>query len=366
MLRRSIIIGLAGTLASCTLAGRGSDARTDRTTASGKLEALIKQRMRSGRIPGMQVAIVAEGRPKFSRAYGLADVEHGVPVTIETVFPINSMTKCFTCVAIMQLCEEGRLELDAPISRYLVDLPESWHAVTVRQAMSHVSGLPDIFTDVLIGEGADAEAWAAVRALPLEAAPGERSAYNQTNYVLLKQIIEVLSGKPFADFLTERQFDVAGMRRVRFGDTFDVIEKSAQPYSHMRRVRGSGEVLGTTLSHWIDDIPPIMRAAAGVYTNADDMARWLTALLSGSLLSDEGLAQMWTETRLIDGDGSGWALGWLVIPSEQGRVVAGIGGGRNAMFVYPDRKMAVVVLTNLVGANPHNFLENIAQVYGSD
>jgi CubicO group peptidase (beta-lactamase class C family) len=102
--------------------------------------------MKESHIPGMQVAVVQHGKLVLTRAYGLADVQHSVPVTTKTPFSIASITKAFTGVAIMQLVEEGKgkLDLDAPVSRYLSSLPVAWRPVTIQQLLTHVSGLPDI------------------------------------------------------------------------------------------------------------------------------------------------------------------------------------------------------------------------------
>jgi len=120
------------------------------------VETFLQKEMKERHIPGMQVAVVQHGKLVLTRAYGLADVQHSVPVTTKTPFSIASMTKAFTGVAIMQLAEEGKLDLKAPVSQYLSGLPPAWRPVTIQQLLTHVSGIPDIVnpkTGKLAGDG---------------------------------------------------------------------------------------------------------------------------------------------------------------------------------------------------------------------
>ncbi len=147
--------------------------------ANDQTRRFIRQTMQEQRIPGLQIAVVKDGQVVLSETYGLANVENGVVATRSTRFPLNSATKSFTAVALAQLAQDRRVELDAPIARYLDDLPESWRAVRVRQLLAHTSGLPDILdAEGLLGGGSEQDAWQAVRALPTEAKAGERFQYN--------------------------------------------------------------------------------------------------------------------------------------------------------------------------------------------
>jgi CubicO group peptidase (beta-lactamase class C family) len=156
----------------------------------------------------MQVAVVRYGKLVFLHAFGLADVENRRPVTNKSVFPTASATKAFTGVALVQLVESGKLDLAAPVSRYLDGLPAAWQRVTVLQLATHISGLPnfvnndtgDLITGVQMARANTADwdaAWAKVQTLPMEFPPGEKYSYNQTNYVLLGKIIDKQSGEPF-------------------------------------------------------------------------------------------------------------------------------------------------------------------------
>ncbi|HIE1097929.1 MULTISPECIES: serine hydrolase domain-containing protein [Stenotrophomonas] len=331
--------------------------------ANDQTRRMIRQLMLDERIPGLQLAVVKDGQIVLSEAYGLANVENGVLVSRDTRFPLNSATKAFTGVAIAQLAEQGRLDLEAPASRYLHDLPAAWQDVRVRQLLAHTSGLPDILdANGLLGGGSEAQAWAAVTARPVEAAPGQRFAYNQTNYVLLARIIAQQSGMPFERYLATGQFSGARMARTTFGDSYDLIPDVATMYSLAPRATDAAG-MPPRLSHWFYDMPPGLWAGGGILTTADDTARWLVALTEGRLLQDASRQRMWTAERLAEGRSGPWAGGWPVLNASPDLQVAGIGGARSAFVVYPERGVAVVMLTNLVGANPQRFIPRIADFY---
>lgn len=325
----------------------------------------MRQTLREQRIPGLQIAVIKDDRIVLSESYGLANVENRVPVARTTLFPINSATKSFTGVAMMQLVEAGLVDLNAPVSGYLDGLPEAWRSVRVRQLLAHTSGLPDILDQQdLVGGGSEQEAWKAVKLLPMNAPIGERFAYNQTNYALLAQIIVRQSKMPYEKYLAERQFAVAGMRSSTFGDSYDLLANAATMYSYFPRktdAKGADE----RLSHWFYDMPHGLWAGGGIQSTADEVARWMIALSNGRLISVANVRNMWTPEKLNSGTDGSWAAGWPVLETSPHRQVAGMGGARAAFIVYPDDRLAIIVLTNLVGANPQNFIPKIAEFYKS-
>jgi CubicO group peptidase (beta-lactamase class C family) len=339
---------------------------------TGSAEALLRREMRERRIPGLQAAVVRRGKIALLKSFGLADVQNSVPVTEKSVFAINSCTKAFTGVAIMQLVEEGKIELSAPVSRYLDGLPDAWRAVTVRQLLTHVSGLPNLL-QVLdpvtngFGNGLDEESvWTKTRSMPVAFPAGERFSYNQTNYALLGKIIDKLSGKPFARVFTERQFRAAGMPDTGFGDSRDVVPNMATTYRYVKNLDGQkfGE---DKLTNNYAEFPPFRRTASGMNSTAKDIARWIIALQKGKLLkSKTTLDMLWTAGTFNDGSPAQWALGWVAKPRPKHSAVIATGGGRAAFFVYPEDDLAIVVLTNLAGAYPEDFIDELAGFYNPE
>ena len=233
----------------------------------------------------------------------------------------------------------------------------------MRNLLAHTSGLPDILDqDGLVGGGSELEAWKAVKQLPMDGPIGERFAYNQTNYALLSQIVAKQAKMPYAQYIAKRQFNVAGMHSSTFGDSYDLLPNAATMYSYFpRKTDAEGE--RERLSHWFYDMPPGLWAGGGIQTTADEIAHWMIALFGGLLISGDDLQRMWTPEKLNSGADGSWSAGWPVLQSSGHRQIAGMGGARAAFIVYPDDGLAVIVLTNLVGSNPQNFIPKIAGFY---
>lgn len=313
-------------------------------------DAIVRRAMAEQHIPGLQIAVVKDGKIVMSRAYGVADLAGRTPVTPDTVFPINSITKAFTGVAAMREVEAGRLDLSKPIGGYVADLPEAWRGVEVRRLLSHTSGLPD-FDD---SDGDGAAAWSATLAKPIRFPPGQRFDYNQTNYALVQMAINGLRGRPRDATLAGEQFALARMGHSGYGDTRDAGPGRAVSYGY-RQATPDQPVVRTEI------FSPLHRAAAGMNSTADDMARWLIALQRGKLLGPAARQAMWTPVAFSSGQNGQWGMGWLVLDRPAHRAVAMTGGSRSAVYLYPDDKVGVVILTNLAGSTPEDLVDEIAQ-----
>jgi CubicO group peptidase (beta-lactamase class C family) len=343
---------------------------------NAKIEAFLRDKMLELKIPGMQVAAIQHGKVVFRGAYGVAEVEHSVPVTDKTVWPIHSITKAFVGVAVMQLVEAGKLELDAPVARYLDDLPQDWRAVTIRQLLTHTSGLPDLRAfpadDSRMVDYDEGVTWAKMRAAPVLAAPGETFHYDTLNYILIGKIIDKLSGEPFTRYLAERQFKVAGMPSAVFGDANNVVPNLAGTYWYYRYVnytRESSETLQIYDRQW----PPYMWTAAGINVTLDDLARWSIALMQGKLLQPSSLKTLWKPGMLNNGKPggfndyiNGYALGWPSVNRAKHNALACLGGGRAALFIYPDDDLTLIILTDLMGSGPEQLMDDLAAFYIPD
>lgn len=204
--------------------------------------------------------------------------------------------------------------------------------------------------------------WKAVKQQPMDAPIGDRFVYDQTNYRLLAQIIAKQTQMPYARYLAEQQFAVAGMTLTTFGDSYDLVANAATVYSYFpRRTLAPDDT--NRLSHWIYDMPYSLHAGGGIQTTADELARWLIALSGGRFIRAAGMRSMRTPEKLNSGADGNWAAGWPVLAPSPKRQVAGIGGNRAAFIVYPDEGLAIIVLTNLVGGNPERFIPQIAEFY---
>lgn len=360
--KRRLFAIVAAALVSLPGAGHAAAALDE---ASEQTRQLILRTMKERRIPGLQVAVIKDDQLVLSESYGFANVENRVPVTGQTLFPLNSGTKSFTGVAMMQLAEAGLVNLDAPVALYLDELPNAWRQIRIRQLLAHTSGLPDIVEQPGPTTGATEEGmWKAVKQQPLDAPVGQSFSYNQTNYGLLAQIIAKQAKTSYGQYLAERQFAVADMPLTTFGDSYDLVPNAATIYSYFPR-RTLAPDDASRLSHWVYDIPYSLHAGGGIQTTGGELARWLIALSTGRLVSAASKRSMWTPEKLNSGADGAWAAGWPVLAAGPQRQVAGIGGNRAAFIVYPDDGLAIVVLTNLVGGNPERFIPQIAEFYKS-
>lgn len=327
------------------------------SSTDADLDAWVQRQMSLRSIPGLQIAVVKDGRVVYARAYGQANLQTPAPVTEDTAFSINSATKAFTGVEIMRLVEQGRVDLDAPVSTYLANLPETWRPITVRRLLTHMSGLPDILTPDGGYVGRDrTAALAALADLPLRFTPGERFAYNQTNYLLLQWIIEQARGRGFETVVGQDAFAALGMTHSGFGDSLDLIPGKADSYRFNRPTDGQPP----RLQNVHELFPPFTRAAAGINSSAQDMARWLIALQAGEILKPATLQALWTPGQFNDGRTGEWANGWVRTARADHPAVGMSGGGRSAFSLYPEDGVAVIILTNLSGASPEELTDPVA------
>ena len=172
--------------------------------------------MRINRFSGA-VLLARDGQPIVSRGYGMANIEHGVPNTPQTVFRLGSVTKQFTAMAVVMLQERGKLSVNDPICKYLADCPPAWQPITIKNLLTHTAGIPNYteFPDFVKTAAVDttpAELTSRFRDKPLQFALGEKYAYSNSGYYLLGTIIERASGKAYADFLQENIFAPLGMK----------------------------------------------------------------------------------------------------------------------------------------------------------
>ncbi len=337
---------------------------------SDSIDIFLKKEMLKRKIPGLQVAIVRNGQIVKTGNYGLANIQDSIPVDSHTLFTINSITKAFTGIAIMQLVEAGKLNLSAPVSSYLDALPNSLKPVTIQQLLSHNSGIPDIVDEeeaTLISPYGLQASWKQVLTLPMDFKPGEEFRYNQTNYLLLGRIIDTLSGIPFTEFITKEQLLKAGMLNTisaGFGATKDVIMHAAAQYQYRK-----GKLQNMFFAF---DYP--LQTAAGMSSTATEMANWIIALQKNQFLKEKkSMTALWTPASLNNGKTggfsnllNGYAAGWPIIKRIEHPAAAPVGGGRSAVFVYPNDNLSIIVLTNLSGGTPDAFIDEIAGFYIPD
>ena len=322
----------------------------------------IAAQMESQHIPGLSLAVVRGGAVVHAKGYGSASLELNVPVTPETVFQIGSITKQFTATAVMMLVEEGKVGLEESVTHALEGLPDAWECVTVRHLLDHTSGIksftgiPDVMARLTFLPASRDEVLVLIAEEPLEFAPGERYAYNNTGYYLLGHIIEKASGQPYADFLQGRIFVPLKMGATRLNDMKDILPNRACGYEWAEDQWRNADHISMT---W-----PF--SAGALFSTTLDLARWDAALGSESLLPKAAWEMMWTPATLTDGTKVEYGFGWAV-GDYQGHPFVGHSGGIPGFMThaerFPEDDLAVVVLTNVVPADPAKIARGVAGHY---
>ena len=320
------------------------------------VDAFVRAEMERQKVPGVAVAIVRGGEVVKVQGYGLADVEHQVPVKAETIFQSGSVGKQFTAAAVMFLVEEGKLALSDPLTKFFPDAPAAWQGITLRHLLTHTSGIPDYTSDTLDYRRDFTEEELAKLAfgLALEFPPGARWNYSNTGYVLLGIVVGKASGRFYGDLLAERVFAPLGMKTARVISEEDIIPNRAAGY---RLVEGA-----LKNQEWV--APKLNTTADGsLYLSALDLVAWDRGLRRGAVLKPASWKEVYTPVRLNSGKTYPYGFGWDV-EETAGQKVHRHGGAwqgfKSEIARFLGSDLTVVVLANLAQADPERFTDGIA------
>jgi D-alanyl-D-alanine carboxypeptidase len=328
-----------------------------------EVDKFVRTVMAERNVPGVAVAVVKNGKVVKKQGYGVASVEFNAPVTAETVFEIGSVSKQMTGAAVMLLVEDGKINLDEKISAYLPGTPEAWKNVTVRNLLTHTSGIKSY---TAIGTGFELskrlkrdDFIKALSGYPLDFETGARYSYSNSGYNLLGFIIEAASGKSYWEFMRERIFAKLGMTHTFDRDPKYVIKNRAVGYE-----LENGQLIGR--DYELTDI----FAAGAIVSTVEDLIKWDAAWRNDTLLRKESKTEAWKAFILSDGKPYPYGFGWHVADFRGHRLIAHSGStaGFNAQFSrFVDDDLSVIVLTNLGDAGYAGALaRGIAKVYITD
>jgi CubicO group peptidase (beta-lactamase class C family) len=344
------------TVLGITLLLIASCSAQDATAA--KIDDYIKSEMQKQQIPGVSLAIVKDGKVVLEKGYGFSNIEHRVPVKPETIFQSGSLGKQFTATAVMLLVEDGKINLDEKISKYLGDVPESWKNMTVRHLLTHTSGMadyPDKFD--YRRDYTEEELLTIEKALPPVFQPGEKWEYCNLGYATLGILIHKVTGKFYGDFLQERIFKPLGMTTARVISETDIVPNRAAGYTLVK-----GELKN---QEWVS--PTVNSTADGsLYLTVKDMVKWDAALNGEKLLKKTSLAQMWTPVKLNDGKTAPYGFGWALGEINKQRIIEHGGewqGFKSYIARYPDIGLTVIFFANLAQAKPATLTHGVAGIY---
>jgi CubicO group peptidase (beta-lactamase class C family) len=331
---------------------------TSASAATDRVGDFVNDYLKRKQVPGCAVMVRLNGKVALLRGYGIANIEHRVGATPQTVFQSGSIGKQFTAMAVMILIEEKKLGLDDPISKYL-DVPETWSAIRVRHLLTHTSGLgdyPETFS--LQRDYSEDDLLKMIVAQPLGFAPGEKWSYSNLGYATLGILIRKVSGEFWGDFLQKLVLAPLGMKHTRVISEADIIPNRAAGYTLQNGVLKN--------QRWVS--PSLNTTADGsLYFTIEDLAKWDEALETQKLINPRSYEQMWTPVKLSNGRTAPYGFGWRISKSESGRRVLEHGGAWQgfASYIarYPDDRLSISVLCNRAGAGTRYIAERIASLY---
>ena len=283
----------------------------------------------------------------------MADLEHGIRNSADTVFEAGSVSKQFTAAAALALVDAGKLKLDTDVRTIIPELPDYGQVITIDQLLNHTSGLvreaPGFDGDKV---QSDIDVIRSAYATPLNAPPGTRFEYCNLGYFILAEIITRTSGTPWPTFFAERVFGPAGMTATRPTSLTELIPHRARGYAW-----NAGR-FENALSF------RALRPSGAFTSTATDLAIWEGILARGGFAGSAVRAEMWQPARLANGEAAPYGFGWRIEPVE-GHTEIGHGGslpGFRAYYArYPHAKLAIIVLTNNGAAEPRDIARGIAR-----
>jgi CubicO group peptidase (beta-lactamase class C family) len=340
---------------------------------SNRVDKLFAPWTSKNGMPGAAVAVIKEGEVVHLGCYGLADISRNVPVQPSTSFLLASLTKQFTAMAIMILADDNQCRYSDPLTTFFPQFPNVANTITVEHLLHHTSGIAK-FEDVFLEEGwvdkddvfprsamstrsrreptskdtLESLSWQALR-FP----PGEKYEYSNSGYVILAQIVELISKKSFAEFIKKHIFDPAGM------------PSSDIPVDRWREFPNRATSYTSTEGQYRDiDYTPLnlIYGEDGIFTTIEDMVRWDRILDTEKLVKKATLVQAFSSGKLNDGSQTNYGYGWAVGPGYVDHDGAWL-GFRTYIRRYLNPRFTVIVLANCAGLNAFRMGDNIARIY---
>lgn len=324
------------------------------------MDDFIQGQLRSLKVPGIALLVIRNGAVVKELGYGYSNLELRVPVTPDTLFQSGSIGKMFTAAGILSLAQDGKLNLDDRLTMYYPDAPAAWHRITIRELLTHTSGIKD-YAQINSGDldyrkdYTDDELLAAMQRLPLEFEPGTQWSYSNSGYVILGLLITRLAGKDYSDFLAERLFRPLGMQTTQLISERRVIPNRAAGYE----LDNHGVLVN---QEWV--APGLNRTADGsLYFSLRDLAAWEKALEGRAFMSRESFAEWWTAVRLAGGTRFPYGFGWMLSEQRGQPVIRHSGawqGFEAAIVRYPEQQLAVMILANAAQVDATRIAREVA------
>ena len=321
-------------------------------------DEFAKKQMALDKTVGMTIGFMKDDFV-WVKGYGYADLENKAPAHAESAYRLASVTKPMTALAVLQLVEKGKINLDAEVQTYVPSFPKKPWPVTVRQVLGHLGGISHYknpANELHIKEPRSTrEAIAIFENFDLVAEPGTRYSYSSYGYNLLGAIVEAASGMSFGDYMRQNVWQPAGMNNTRMDNPLDVIPN---------RVRGYQLLNGQVKNSEFIDISSRF-AAGGTRSTVPDLLKFARGVMDEKFLKAETMNQMATSMSTRAGRLTNYGMGWETTPYN-GRYMLVHSGGqqetRTLLYILPSRKFALAVGVNFEGANPGVYLGRLFQL----
>jgi CubicO group peptidase (beta-lactamase class C family) len=353
-------------LALCLSLAAMSDVTSARSVATpnvdtSAIDQLVAKEMAARNVPGLALAITYRGELVYAKGYGVANLEHSIPVTTDTVFALASVSKPIIALAVARLIEQKRLSWTDLISKHLPGTPDTWRGITLAHLVNHTSG---IVRESPAFDGntakADFELISATYSVPLAFPTGTKMQYCNLCYFALAETITRVTGEPWPQWVKRELFDATSMRDSRTTSVQELVPRRASSYEWKDgRYMNMREYVA-------------LRPSGAFLSTVNDVARLEAALFAGNIVSKAALDLMYQPTKLNDGQpgrmGNGpfdYGMGWDV-GTVDGTYRVGHGGslaGFRTMYArYPDSGWAIVLLANSTSARPFSLERSIAKL----
>lgn len=299
-------------------------------------------------IPGLAVAVAIDGKLVYAEGFGYADLEQRVPAWPTTKFRIGSISKPLTAAALMQLVEEGKVDLDAPVQKYVPSFPDKGAKITSRMLAGHLAGIRHYKDDeFLISRHYDSvlEGLKIFENDPLVSPPGTKFNYSSYGFNLLSAVIESASGENFVSYMQNYVFTPLGLIDTLADQNRPIIEERSRFYSREKDGPLENAPYVDNSYKW---------AGGGFLSTAEDLVRFGSALLQPGFLKESSLQLLFTSQRTTSGEETGYGMGWGIRKAASGKRIyehaGGSVGGSCQVILYPDSHLVVALVTNLGSA----------------
>jgi serine beta-lactamase-like protein LACTB len=297
--------------------------------------------------PGLSLAVAVDGKIVYSEGFGFADLEERMPVWPTTKFRIGSVSKPLTAIALAQLVEAGKLDLDAPVQKYVPSFPDKGAVITTRMLAGHLGGIRHYQGDEFKLQQHYANVLDGLKIFendPLVSPPGTKFNYSSYGYNLLSAVVESASGENFLAYMQKHVFDAMGLVHTAADQNAQIVEQRSRFYEKEKDGTLENASYVDNSYKW---------AGGGFLSTSEDLVRFGSILLQPGFLKAESLKLLFTSQKTKSGEATGYGVGWGIAKSPSGKLVyahsGGSVGGTSQLIMYPETHVVVALITNLSG-----------------